>query len=65
MHISKLTWQGHNPQHWRGTVSDSAAGDIRSFDLDAQQLSEFDMINRVWDMIDPPNSKEQRLLQDS
>ena len=46
-------------------MSDSAAGDIRSFDLNTQQLSEFDMINTVWDIMDPPTSKEQSLLQDS
>lgn len=60
-HISKLTWQGRSSQHWLGAVSDSAAGDIRTIDLDSQQLSEFEMVNRVWDIIDP---MEQSLLLD-
>ena len=64
-HISKLSWQGKDPQKWSGTVSDSAAGDIRTVDLDCQQLSNFDMINKVWDIIDPPQDKEQSLLLDT
>jgi len=64
-HISKLSWQGKDPQKWSGTVSDSAAGDIRTVDLDSQQLSNFDMINKVWDIIDPPQDKEQSLLLDT
>ena len=63
-HISKLSWQGKDLQKWSGTVSDSAAGDIRTVDLDGQQLSNFDMINKVWDIIDPPQDKEQSLLLD-
>ena len=61
-HISKLTWQGQKPEMWQGAVSDSAAGDIRSIDLDSRQLSEFYMINMVWDLIDPPTDMEQSLL---
>ncbi|KAL0051586.1 hypothetical protein WJX82_010402 [Trebouxia sp. C0006] len=64
-HISKLSWQGKDLQKWSGTVSDSAAGDIRTVDLDTQQLSNFDMINKVWDNIDPPQDKEQTLLLDT
>ncbi len=64
-HISKLSWQGKDLQKWSGTVSDSAAGDIRTIDLDSQQLSNFDMINKVWDTIDPPQDKEQSLLLDT
>ncbi|KAL0026449.1 hypothetical protein WJX79_010757 [Trebouxia sp. C0005] len=64
-HISKLSWQGKGPQKWSGTVSDSAAGDIRIVDLDSQQLSNFEMINKVWDIIDPPQDKEQSLLLDT
>ena len=52
-HISNLTWQGHNAKHWLGTVSDTTAGDIRIVDLADDQLSQFDMINKVWDIIDP------------
>ena len=40
------------------------AGDIRTIDLDSSKLSQFEMINRVWDAIDPPQGKEQMLLND-
>ncbi|KAL3142886.1 hypothetical protein ABBQ38_003174 [Trebouxia sp. C0009 RCD-2024] len=53
-HISKLTWQKSGPAVWRGAVSDSAAGDIRTIDIDTSMLSHFEMVNRVWDAIDPP-----------
>ena len=45
-------------------MSDSMAGDIRTVDLDSSKLSQFEMINRVWDAIDPPQGKEQILLSD-
>lgn len=46
-------------------MSDLIAGDIRSIDLDSSKLSQFEMINRVWDAIDPPQGKEQILLSDT
>ena len=45
-------------------MSDSLAGDIRSIDLDSSKLSQFEMINRVWDAIDPPQGREHVLLSD-
>ena len=45
-------------------MSDSVAGDIRTIDLESSKLSRFEMINRVWDAIDPPQGKEQILLSD-
>lgn len=52
-HISNLTWQGRDASRWLGTVSDTAAGDIRTVDITEDTMSHFDMINRVWDSIDP------------
>lgn len=52
-HISSLTWQTHDAKRWLGNVSDTAAGDIRTVDLSEDDNSHFDMINKVWDVIDP------------
>lgn len=61
-HISKLTWHGKEPDMWQGTVSDSAAGDIRTINLNSSKLSHFEMVNRVWDMIDAPNDSKHTVL---
>jgi hypothetical protein len=35
-----------------GTLSNTTTGDIRKFELDPEQLSEFEIVNRLWDMMD-------------
>jgi hypothetical protein len=51
-HISKVTWQFDREDEVIGTVSDPASGDIRRFDLDPKTMSDFEVVNKLWEVID-------------
>lgn len=51
-HISNITWQlQRSSLHVRGTVSDMVSKDIKKIDLDPAEMSEFELVNAVWDTI--------------
>ena len=51
-HISNVTWQlERGTQCVRGTVSDLVSKDIKSIDLDPAAMSEFELVNAVWDAL--------------
>ncbi|KAK9829018.1 hypothetical protein WJX72_003437 [[Myrmecia] bisecta] len=52
VHISKVAWQLDQTERIRGSMSDPACRDIRQIDIDPNELSTFDAVNRIWDIID-------------
>lgn len=50
-HISKITWHFDKQDRVAGTVSSGPGGDLRKFELDPQELGEFDIVNALWDMM--------------
>ncbi|GAB4819058.1 hypothetical protein N2152v2_006104 [Parachlorella kessleri] len=51
-HISKVTWHLDKRDKVAGTVSNTSTGDICKFELDPQELGDFEVVNQLWDMID-------------
>lgn len=50
-HISKITWHYEQSDRVAGTVSDPALGDIQLFDLDPAAMSEYALVNALWDKL--------------
>lgn len=51
-HISKITWHFDQRDRVAGTLSSAATRDVHKFELDPQELGEFEVVNRLWDMMD-------------
>ena len=51
-HISKVTWHFDKRDKVAGTVSNTSTGDICKFELDPQELGEFEIVNQLWEMMD-------------
>lgn len=52
IHITNVFWDEHSDSaQWRGVHSSGKDGPIRRIDIDRSQTSEFDAVNKVWDMI--------------
>lgn len=49
--ITRITWRLDRPDKVMGTVSDLKSGDIRFIDLDPGQASDFELVNRVWEVL--------------
>ena len=52
-HISKINWQpgGAGSSCVAGTVSDRQRKDLRPFNFDASALSDFEVANKLWEVI--------------
>ena len=50
-HISKVTWRLDQDDRIAGTVSDSSTGDIRTIDLDPGRMTEFERVNKMWELL--------------
>lgn len=50
-HISKIAWHYDNEDKIQGLVSDPAKGDVKTFELDPEDLSKFEIANKLWDLM--------------
>lgn len=50
-HISMIVWQHDQKHRIKGVVSDTARSDIRPFDFDPEEDSDFDIVNEIWALI--------------
>lgn len=51
-HISSITWQFDNEDRVEGAVSDPVSGDIRHFDLDPKAMTQFEIANHLWELME-------------
>ena len=50
-HISKISWQFDRTDRVLGAVSDPVSNDIRKFEFDRDQTDDFQMVNRLWELV--------------
>ena len=50
-HITHVTWRLEQQDAVAGTVSDSKSGDIRTFNFDPKSVSEFELVNALWELL--------------
>ncbi|KAG2499045.1 hypothetical protein HYH03_003230 [Edaphochlamys debaryana] len=50
-HITRVTWRLDQAQAVAGTVSDSKSGDIRLFNFDPKTVSNFELVNALWELL--------------
>lgn len=50
-HITKVSWHFEKQDMVSGTVSYPNTGDIRPFEFDPKNMSQFQVVNTLWDML--------------
>lgn len=50
-HITKVSWHFEKAQLVSGTVSDPGTGDIRPFEFDPAAMTQFEVVNKLWDLL--------------
>jgi kinetochore protein Spc24, animal type len=49
-HISKISWAYDRPDRIKGRVN--GAGEVKPFDFAPDEMTEFELVNKMWDLID-------------
>lgn len=45
-------WDFDEKEHAKGYITKAEEGDVRDFDFDTKKISQFDLTNQLWDLID-------------
>ncbi len=50
-HISSVMWDYEEKAHVKGNITKPKEGDIQHFDFDPKKTSQFNITNKLWELI--------------